>query len=593
MKILGVNELPQGPTGSYFHFEHREFFDSGWAFHDVRPYVRAHETEWLNQIESWHSDLSVMAAKETWWWWITPASRLMIWQPPIFHYLYFAVAVVEICKSLNEQKVWLVGCPTQVFDYIRELHPDWEITHDSSKHGPETRELFDFLRNKWRFLKRVSTLVKTAFHNTFKNQSIEGNPDLIVYSHMLGTNVLKTQGDHFFGRMFEADVDPQPSILWFYYTSANNADDLAALHEAADKKGHLLATVDSLIRLSDVFRIIGRLMALPFYGWKIRRRTSPIQLGSHFSLKLSKNFIDQLFAGSPPMEELKIFFSTRRLLKHFSAKGFVYPYEEKGLERAILKACREVSPAMKTFGFAHAVYNQYHLYLRERRLSIIPRPDYLGVTGPAAMEWLINTTGIDSKNVVVTGSPRYAEAKDAPKRSEKLKILVLIGQGHELGILANWIERDPSVFENCQVLVRKYPYSWQEAQQRGMARIRRFKIDLIENSQSLSEQIDWCDVALYCSTSAGIEAMLRGRIAVYADLNDVFSLNPIDKKGNYEKVERCASVQELKTVLEKVRGLGAVAYAGTIATQSAFARQIYMPMDMNKMVSSLLARPIE
>ena len=49
-------------------------------------------------------------------------------------------------------------------------------------------------------------------------------------------------------------------------------------------------------------------------------------------------------------------------------------------------------------------------------------------------------------------------------------------------------------------------------------------------------QLSWCDVVIYSSTSAGLEAMLSGRLAIYAELHDFLILDPMAGKETHLKL---------------------------------------------------------
>jgi hypothetical protein len=103
----------------------------------------------------------------------------------------------------------------------------------------------------------------------------------------------------------------------------------------------------------------------------------------------------------------------------------------------------------------------------------------------------------------------------------------------------------------------------------------------------LDDQICWCDVAIFCSTSAGIEVMLKGRMAIYCELHNFIVLDPLYGKVDLSQVERCATPQELRETLNRIRKMSDEEYALSVRKQREIAVQIYAPMD-KKVIAQLV-----
>jgi hypothetical protein len=236
------------------------------------------------------------------------------------------------------------------------------------------------------------------------------------------------------------------------------------------------------------------------------------------------------------------------------------------------------------------------MYFRTRpvALSNPPRPDFFTVTGPSEKAWLINEAGVEPDKIAVVGSSRYVDLLPPPRnwenRKQNLRILVLVGKGYELNILANYVEEAPDVFVDSELIIRKYPFGWDEEQEEGICRIKQHVGNLrVDTLTPMESQIAWCDLVLFNCTSGGIIAMLNGRISVFVDLHDVFYLDPTENKAGTDPVMRCFSAEELKEMLKNIRRLNEDEYIAFCKKQREFALNMYAPPNTDAISKLLLS----
>ena len=247
------------------------------------------------------------------------------------------------------------------------------------------------------------------------------------------------------------------------------------------------------------------------------------------------------------------------LNKNNEISTLIYAYEEKGSERAILDAISKQENKIKTVGFAHAVHSTGHLYMRRRKEGYFnsPKPDIIAVTGQNALKWCVDCANIPSQQIEVIGSPRFTTPvtiKSAEKeRYNCLNVLMISALDFELPMLVNFIEEDRSLFDKCKLWIRRYPFSWVNEQNTAISEIKKYIKNIKTETAPLYNQIDWSDVVIFNSTSAGIEAMLRGRYTINVDLHDLLKTDPLINKGDLSKVIRCSTPKDLKRILHGVR----------------------------------------
>ena len=590
MHLIFVDELPAQVSGKYAHYKHQIVGGSRWKYCDVRKYIGQHQEPWLSDVELWHSELSKIVLGYTKWWWLMPASRLIAWHPPHLKPLFFTIALLEYCEKFNYDELYLVECPDEVYRYLKELKPDSCISFSqraAKRKRYKLKTFFGQLTN----LKKLMILALSCLR-TSKNLSTNDKAKLVVYSHALGTQTMKNKGDHFFGRMFDeiSGID-RKDILWLYFTESRK--EKLAVEEHMRSAGHKAIFLFELITITDLIRIVLTSISLDYKLRFVKNKLPLLKIDNYQSRIFSKIFVGELLQGVLPIIELAVYFAVRRSLKSTAARALIYPYEEKGLERAILYACLNTAENPKTIGFAHAVYNKGHLYLR-RHDSLInsPKPDSVAVTGPSMKDWLINWAMMRPEQVTVVGSPRSHKQLPLRENFEDhrncLRVLVIIGQGYEVNILANYLEEAGDLFADCDVLIRQYPYAWQDQQDKGISRLRKLINNFRVESGPMLEQLFWCDVVIYSSTSAGLEAMLSGRLAIYTELHDFLILDPMTGKGDSSKIIRCSTPVELKTTLQYIRNMDLKDYLMAVERQNEFASEVYTPVDVESL-SQLIA----
>ena len=400
-----------------------------------------------------------------------------------------------------------------------------------------------------------------------------------MISQTLEAGLLARVGDHFFGRVFDGPaVTADGGFLWLYFVSRYGERDAA--RRFCDSVGRRVVFDFDVLEWSDIALTLRAAQRVRAALQPLASRLPPLSVGELTSVAFPARFWRAAIAGRRPVSEIAVYHAVRRCLDASQARVVIYPYEEKGLERAILKACAGRGPVVRTVALAHAAYNSGHLYLRRGRTNP-PRPDVLATTGPAARDWLCGWAGRDPAHMEVTGSPRFSSAETAPRpfTGRPLHVLVLSGYGSEPLMLAEFVEQMPDLFAGHAVTLRPYPHGWRAEQRTAFARLKRVVSSLEIQGGDLQGQIDRSDCVIFASTSAAIEAIHRGRFTIHAALHDIVDANPFRDRAGASAVPSCSTPQELRAALSAVAAMGPEAYARAIAGQRRLATGLYAPPD--------------
>lgn len=589
--IVLSNAPPCVGSGTLLHYEHQHLTVADWTFFDVRKIVDRNEDQWFSAIEIWHRDLSERATNLSKWWPLLPGARLVLWRSVTTFELkpvLFALAVIEFCKDPPNDTVWIVGAPDEVVEYLREwsdLHKSVRITRTEAKTTRWSDNRFLVTFHFWRQL--VKQFASIARHCAFRKRVQIKPAKVIVNSLVLNSELLRTKGDHFFGHMIDrVDGVTNQNTIWIYLDTrlADRAtrSELAAIKRRAYFMPDFFRWSDLLFALQTACNI--RRALKPLYT-----SCAPLHADELTSSSFSANFLSSLVMQSPPLFELVLYKQWERILGDSGADTIVYPYEEKPLEHAMLLAVKECAPTVRTIGFAHAAYSKGHLYLRRGCHGEPPRPDTVAVTGSIA-RGLFEKVGVPSDQIVVVGSPRSSsvECCERPTESARRKrILLLIGHGFELRIFASMAADSPEMFAGYDLVIRRYPYAWRDEQDAAEMRLRTAGVVYQNGTGDLIRQIDESDIVLFESTSAAMEASLRGKLILRLNLSDVVSTNHFYGSCSQDSIKYCRDADELKEQLDHIASLTPDQYAMAVEGQRILVADLYSSIDYSQL-STLL-----
>jgi len=583
-----VKTLPSDIKGGWYaHYDEKELAVPGWQQCDIRALFREHQIAWLDAYDAWHAHVCRHGAVRSRWWWFTGASRPNVWtQQGVLKPLFFAAAVRMWAQTHPEsQRIYLVGCPQEVRWYLREAEND---------PGQFTDWLVYGLRWCGALLMMVGKLTRQVMSYA-RWYVIQRSPAqtgrVVFYSHVLSTAHFEEVGDHYFGKMIEVVEEALPgSVLVAYFLHHDEERTQASRILAASNRRFVF--VLDFLSWRDLFWVWANAVWTAVRLLRLSQSLPAICIGPMTSRWFGRLYVIDQVMGRPLGAEFAVYQAMKRLLARSGARVVAYPYEEKGFERAVLTACVQASEPIRTLAFAHATHTTCHTALRSRLQagSSPPQPDVVLATGPRAREFLVEWARKHPDRVVVVGSPRHMpRVKGVPAEtpgSRCLRIIVLGGHGYELGMLANMLEHRPDLFGEAEVMIRRYRFGWEEPQDRAIERLVRVSDRIRIDEGSLIDQFAWCDVALFSSTSAGLQAMLYGCPVIYVQLHEQVEADPL--LGEDAVFARCATAEELAEALKRLVRLGPPEWERIVQKQRAFAESIFAPIDHRRLLEQLL-----
>ncbi len=584
MSIISFSdEIPSDGVGTLISYDYELVIVEGWPNFDVREIVHLYEDCWLSEIDAWHRELSEQAVDLTRWWWITPGSRLTLWKTNSAFSLkpvLFTLAIIKLCEHRPSEKIWIVGAPDEVVVYLSDFaiqknSIQIEDFRPKNLNSNIAYKLSNFLK-PW--LKLARWLAYSSFHSLFSFKRKRIKPArLIVDSLVLDVSLIKTIGDHFFGHMLDNIPGlASEDVIWKYEDPSANFPDfkknLTDLGKRANFKTNLFCWSDIWFALSTSFSVnkaLSKLVVSP-----------PVfRIGDFVVSSFPHYFISNLVIGNLPLSELILYKQCSRLILESGASAIIYPYEEKPAERAILLAVQDNASQIKTIAFAHAAYSKGHLYIRRGKRGEPPRPDVLAVTGSMARDQF-HRLGVPLKKIIVTGSPRHHTVPLAKRRVKLRKqILFICGLGFEMRIFALLLTANPGLLDGYDLVIRRSYHSWVEEQDAAEDRMRAAGIIYRCEGGDLAAQIDDSDIVLFEASTAGLEAVLRGKLAIRLNLSDIITTSHFNGCDGSDVIKYCQNLKELKCELDRIALLTPVQYEITLQRQRNLVERLYTPID--------------
>ena len=274
----------------------------------------------------------------------------------------------------------------------------------------------------------------------------------------------------------------------------------------------------------------------------------------------------------------------RRLLKNSPCSLLIYPYEEKGIERAMLYACQENN--VRVMGYTPHPQHWLALSLKDTKQQQGLRPSRYAVCGKAYIDYLRNWAG-KSEEISVWGSGKtFHRLENLTEFGAQLKVLLLVSHPNELKVFSSWLQYNPSMTKNIHYFFRPYGALKSTDAERILSELDNKYSCITITSESLYEDLAQTDLAVFCATSAGIAAVKHGRLAIHLCLDDFFAMDPCF--DNVEPFLSCQSAQEFIDRVQYLKCLTKEDLNIVYEKQQAAAEDIFGKADSNQIKDDLL-----
>lgn len=577
MKVVFSDTVPSEPSTYFGIYHHASGIIKHPLFIDVREVVRKHAWEWLEELHVSYAAMARTFLHRTRWWWTTFMSRLDArpWcQEPILKPLFFARAVAGwIRDHPDAESLMLVGCDPLVPVYLEEFKKD-----------------LAFQNRPWRF-PRVQ-LIRRSFRDCTRAVQKMGRTLYLLIRYHLFRDALPIQGDiivlhelvphytglsyrYYFTGLFDSDdvSDQRPAFV----CATCLTPDLAPGRADVQVNNHTGAFLLDAIRLRDLITAVGSNIKVILTAVLLSLKTHRASLQGMISKRFWSQYLMHELGRVPCLTELCAYRAFTSILRKGKHRIVIYPYEEKGLERAILFACNE--NGVKTIGYCPHPQHRLALSLRENVLPISPKPTQYAVCGTAYVDYFHSWCRKHSGSIHVWGSEKSMVRPFQPKKLNRsnLSVLLLISHPNELEVFYSWLKSEPRLSDSIQYRIRVHKAGGDHVYKDILSHLQGDFPFAKESQGGLEDDMARCSIAVFCATSAGPQAVNLGYLAVFTDLNDFFEINPCF--DSLTTMMPCYSPAELVRRLDEICSRSHEELIDIHQRQVSTVRTIFSPMN--------------
>lgn len=224
----------------------------------------------------------------------------------------------------------------------------------------------------------------------------------------------------------------------------------------------------------------------------------------------------------------------------------VYPWENQPQERMLALEARR--RAVRSVGVQHSTMPSLQLsfFSGQGEAAWAPLPDALVCMGPLCLRQL-EEGGVPAQRLLVGGSRRFGAAAAVPAQGKDVLIVLPIDLAPSLKLLEALARAYPRGGEGFAFRVRAHPS--QPLPEGAIA------FPAVPDTGTMSEALAACSVVLFTGTTAGLEALRAGRVAVSYRPEGLLPIDPSDCLAAAALLS-CGD-EDLRETLERARRLPA------------------------------------
>lgn len=575
MKVAFLSQIPENINKPFAIYEHNEVLSSHHYYIDIREIIKNRNKEWFNEINKSHADLSKNFLNYTRWWWITGMSRLDArpWgQEHLLKPFFFSRAILEwLALHQDVKEIFLIGCEVHVAIYLKEFKEDLVI--ENSKGNPFLVFSIFFCKHLIiSILKLIKNAAHIARHHLFRKMSFIKSDVLVLYELFADTSL--TLGyKYYYDGLFES-----PDIL------KNNTIGYGCIDGSFSPVNKLRSeTNKTVFFLLDNIYFFGFIRSfflnlyLIFLTTKIALEKPVCKFGNYKSLHFWPNYLLSELSRTTFLNAICCYHALSIIFTLHKYRYIIYPYEEKTIERAILFSSKE--KRIPAIGYIPHPQHSLILSLRDTYKPYSPKPEGYAVCGQKYVDYLRSWCDKDPNLISVWGSKKSSEQSFTIKKISRgnLRILLFISHPNELSVFYSWLRAEQRLSIGINYFLRVYK----------TVNYRKFSDELNnltsqfnfvkEVNGDLKNDLNLCDLAAFCATSAGLLAVNYGYLSVHLCLDDFFSINPCF--DDLSTMLSCTSAAQFADLLARIYSLDSNSLFELYKKQRNFVNQIFSPIE--------------
>jgi len=479
---------------------------------------------YLSRFSEWLGKLNIKNADIFWWAHTSTAKNIL--SSPVGDRFLQVHAVCEIVRNTTATSINVVGASPGMMESIVMLLNDKSFLVKGMSW--RFRWLRRTITNIASFLRIIFQCLSVFFGNYFVNQKArEVNVDVCLFTYIDGKQYEET--DNYFGKL--------PEIY-----RANNKVSFAYLAYVY-KPYRLRMKITSQLRNATPYFFLFGMLTVFDYLWGIffslrelwlntcKRNYLYMNDNDGYRPLLREIFVHDLSYGGY-IHNLLVNRAVRRFLDINHPNEILYPFENKSLEKMLVLAARSAEVVPKIVGYQHTSITPRHStqFFVENEAGRTPLPDKIVTVGEVTKRY-IEKYGNYPAGIFVAGCAlrqvwNSQKAKQYLGQENMHILLALSSSKKELEKSVQYMKSVKRLLPNIEVGIRPHPDF-------PLALLSKEQLEWIEKNAIdfsrtvLSDNIDWCHLTAYVSSTVALETLMRGKPVIKLSIGDVISPDPV------------------------------------------------------------------
>jgi len=520
-------------------------------------------------VREWYVDWLGAANRENarleWWAHTSTAKNFL--SSPLAHEVVETLALTRVLATGEAGNLFVVGASSAQVETIRawarQAKPALKIT---DRRGILRTPQLAFTRLVFQTLRMMDWWL-------FRRPAVRPPADVYLFTYADGG--FRDGHDAFFGELAARleTLLPGASVLHLAHVQAPYGQVVPLLEKATAHRYQLLLAE---LRFGDIAKaFIATLRAL----WNSRRCALPPIAGLNTDALLRRAFAWEIARGGYLLNML-VYHAARRFAQRCRPARFIYPYENKSLEKMLLLGLREMHAACRVVGYQHTAVTPRHatLLFAPGEAAATPLPDRILTTGRVTLDYL-RRLGRYPEGMLAEGCALRQRTGEAPRQRSRsagrVRLLVALSSSRlELERVVRFLIDVKTRLPDIELGIRAHPeFPLSQLPRPLSAWLAAHAADL--SGTSLEDNLAWCDAAAYVSSTVALEALLAGRPAIHIAIGDYLDPDPVIAGPALHR--RTDSVAAFLHALEDFMAKDDAAWDALAGEAFRYAREYFLP----------------
>jgi len=490
----------------------------GHALLSLATYFRRHERTWRREFIDWLGGANVKNASLGWW--AHTASAKNFLSSPLANCVFQTLALQKLLEETQAVRVYVAGASrgqiAALSGWLKTSGEGWSIADRHRR-----------ARSYWTILRLVYQVGRVLFAFVLRRprkRPIEPGRVLLFTYVDRG---FQDGRDAFFGKLAErlrTRLDKEVLHVAFIHSPF-----LETLPKLEQVKEFEYWPLFCELRAADLLWALARSLG----AWaRISKWPLPAALEGLNLRALLEEALRWDLAKGGYFYNLLVYRAAIRMTRRLRPERVIYPFENKSLEKMLLLGVRSADSGVVLVGYQHTSVTPRHttLLFAKGEAAATPLPGRVITTGEVARRYLEENGRYLSESLVTGGALRqvWREPYTRPDpMGRPLRVLLALSSSRQELREAILVLRDAmELGARIELGIRPHPEFPLQTLPIGLERWAAANAKNLAGT-SLQDNLEWCDVAVYVSSTVALEALMVGRPVINVRLSDPIDPDPL------------------------------------------------------------------